>query len=60
MKPSKAIFAIVPLAIALLPIAIYLIDRQTSTDEIARNVTVSGVPVGGMNRADATLAVEAY
>lgn len=60
MKPSKAIFAIVPLAIALLPIGIYLIDRQTSTDEIARNVTVSGVPVGGMNTADATLALEAY
>jgi len=60
MKPSKTIFAIVPLAIALLPIGIYLIDRQTSSDEIARNVTVSAVAVGGMNRADATLAVEAY
>jgi vancomycin resistance protein YoaR len=60
MKPSKAIFAIVPLAIALMPIGIYLVDRQTSSDEIARNVTVSGVAVGGMNRADATLTVEAY
>jgi len=60
MKSSKAIIAIVPIAIALLPLGIYLIDRQTSTDEIARNVAVEGVPVGGMNRADATLAVEAY
>lgn len=60
MKSSKTVFAIVPLAIALLPLGIYLIDRQTSTNEIARNVTVEGVPVGGMNRTDATLAVEAY
>jgi vancomycin resistance protein YoaR len=60
MKPSKAIFAIVPFVIALLPLGIYLIDRQASADEIARNVTVTDVPVGGMNRADATLAVEAY
>lgn len=60
MKPSKAIFVIVPFVIALLPLGIYLIDRQASSDEIARNVTVSDVPVGGMNRADATLAVEAY
>jgi vancomycin resistance protein YoaR len=60
MKPSKAIFAVVPLAIALLPLGIFLADQAASTDEIARNVTVSGVPVGGMNRADATLAVEAY
>jgi vancomycin resistance protein YoaR len=60
MKPTKAIFAVVPLAIALLPLGIFLADQASSTDEIARNVTVSGVPVGGMNRADATLAVEAY
>lgn len=60
MKPPKAIFWIVPMALALLPIGIYLIDRQTSSDEISRNVTISEVPVGGMNRSDATLAVDAY
>ena len=60
MKPSKSIFVIVPFVIALLPLGIYLIDRQASSEEIARNVTVSAVPVGGMTRADATLAVEAY
>ncbi len=60
MKPSKAIFTIVPLAIALLPLAVYFADKQMTSDEIARNVTVSGVPVGGMNRADATLTVKAY
>ena len=60
MRPPRAIFAVVPLAIALLPLGIYLADRATSTAEIARNVTVSGIPVGGMSRADAILAVESY
>ncbi|RLE14042.1 MAG: hypothetical protein DRJ28_06420, partial [Actinobacteria bacterium] len=60
MKPRKAIFAVVPLAILLLPIGVYGADWATSTAEIARNVTIDGVPVGGMNRADATLAVEAH
>jgi vancomycin resistance protein YoaR len=60
MSPPRVIFAAVPLAIALLPLGIYFADRATSTAEIARNVTVSGVPVGGMNRTDATLAIEAY
>jgi vancomycin resistance protein YoaR len=60
MKPSKALFAIVPFVIALLPLGVYFADQATSADEIARNVTVSGVHVGGMNRSDATLAVEAY
>ncbi len=60
MKPRKAIFVFVPLAILLLPLGVYLADRATSTTEIARNVTIDGVQVGGMSRADATLAVEAY
>lgn len=60
MKLPRAIFAIVPLAILLLPLGIYFADRATSGDEVARNVTVAGVSVGGMSRADATLAVEAH
>ncbi|GMQ93030.1 MAG: VanW family protein [Acidimicrobiia bacterium] len=60
MKPRKTIFAAVPLAILLLPVGIYIADRATSTQEVARNVTIDGIPVGGMTRADATLAVESY
>lgn len=60
MKSPKPIFAIAPIAILLLPLGIYLADRATSTEEISRNVIVANVPVGGMVRADATLAVEAY
>lgn len=58
--PRRAIFLIVPLVILLLPVAVYAADRMTSTDEIARNVEVSTVPVGGLNEADATLAVDAH
>lgn len=60
MKTSKTIFAVVPLAIALLPLGIYLADRSVSSNEIARNVTVAGVPVGGLDRSEAMRTVEAY
>ena len=58
--PRRAIFLIVPLAILLLPIAIYFADRATSTEEVARNVTIEGMPVGGLTVADATLVVQAH
>ncbi len=60
MKYRRALFATVPIAILLLPLGIYLVDRATSQDTIARNVMVEGVNVGGLNIADATLAVEMY
>jgi len=50
MKPRKTLLAVVPLAILLLPIGVYAADRATSTDEVARNVMIDDVPVGGMNR----------
>ncbi|MGI9584832.1 MAG: VanW family protein, partial [Acidimicrobiia bacterium] len=49
-----------PLLILLLPLAVYWVDNKTSSDEVARNVTVSGVAVGGLTTADATLAVQAH
>ncbi len=58
--PRRTIFVIVPLAILLLPIAIYVVDRVTASDEITRNVTIAGVPVGGLDPTDATVAVEVY
>jgi vancomycin resistance protein YoaR len=56
----RAIFILVPLAILLLPLAVYAADRATSSDQVARNVTVAGVAVGGLDRSDATLAVQAH
>ncbi|MGI9667357.1 MAG: VanW family protein [Acidimicrobiia bacterium] len=58
--PRRALFLIVPLAILLLPIGIYLADSTTSSEEVARNVSVAGVPVGGMTEDDALLAVQAH
>ncbi|HSJ71772.1 MAG TPA: VanW family protein [Acidimicrobiia bacterium] len=61
MKPHRrAIFLIVPLAILLLPLVVYGIDRAWSSDEIARNVTIAGVAVGGLKEPDASLAVLAH
>lgn len=60
MKTRKPIFAIAPLIILLLPLGMYLADSAISTGVIARNVTIAGVPVGGMSRTDATFAVEAH
>lgn len=57
--PRRSIFLIVPIAILLLPLAIYGADRATSTEEVARNVTIDEIPVGGLTVADATLAVQA-
>lgn len=58
--PARIIFLIVPLAILLLPVGVYAADRATSEEEIARNVTIAGVPVGGLTEADALVAVQAY
>jgi vancomycin resistance protein YoaR len=60
MKPRRALFIAVPIAILLLPLGIYLADQATSPDTIARNVMVSTVPVGGLNPADATVVVAEY
>lgn len=60
MKHRRPIFILVPLAILLLPLGIYIADLATSSDLIARNVTVDDVPVGGLNNADATVLLEVY
>ncbi len=60
MNLRRVLFILVPLAILLLPLGIYLADRATSSDVIARNVTVDNVPVGGLNTADATVILEEY
>ncbi len=58
--PRRAIFLLVPLGILLLPLAVYGIDRATSSDEIARNVSVAGVAVGGLTETDAVGAIQAH
>ncbi|MEZ5175794.1 MAG: VanW family protein [Acidimicrobiia bacterium] len=60
MKHRRPLFIAVPLVILLLPVGIYVADRAVAADTIARNVTVAGVPVGGLNMADATVTLERY
>ena len=61
MKSTRnSIFILVPLVILLLPLAIYVADTTSSADKVARNVTIVGLPVGGLTLADARLVVEAY
>jgi len=60
MKISKkARYSIIAAVIVVLPVAVYLIDRSTTSESVARNVTVGGVAVGGLNTADVTLALSA-
>jgi vancomycin resistance protein YoaR len=58
--PRIALLVLSPLSILLLPLGVYLADRATSADEIARNVTIEGIPVGGLTESDATVAIRAY
>ena len=61
MKLSRrAKLAIVVTMIVAVPVALYLIDRSASADRVARNVVVGTLPLGGLNTADATLALEAH
>jgi len=60
VKPRIFLFAAIPLAILLLPLSVYWIDRAASQEEVPRNVSVAGVELGGLGREDALLAVEAH
>lgn len=59
MRPRAALFTLAPIALLLLPIAVFGVDRVTSEDRVPRNVSVGGVEIGGMSRGDAVLALRA-
>ncbi len=56
---TRIIIASITTVILVLPVAAYLI-AQPAADTVARNVTVGGMPLGGFNIADATLALQDY
>ncbi|MCL1586968.1 MAG: VanW family protein [Actinomycetia bacterium] len=58
--PTRIILASVATVILLLGAVSYVRDQSTTPDVVARNVTVGGVAVGGLNTADATLALSAH
>jgi len=59
-KSRTALFIAVPLAILLLPAVVWLADRAISAGELPRNVTVAGIPVGGLSEEDAVATIRAY
>lgn len=58
--PKRARIITIATVVLALPVALYLVDRSASSDSVARNVVVGTVPLGGLNMADATLALEAH
>lgn len=59
MKPRAVLLTIVPLALLLLPLGVFFVDHALAAGRVPRNVSVGGVPLGGLDRADALLAVRA-
>ncbi|MBT8212025.1 MAG: VanW family protein [Acidimicrobiia bacterium] len=50
----------IPALLLLLPVVAYAVDRAAGSGEIARNVTVDGIPVGGLSEADALDLLRAH
>jgi len=57
---TRIIFASIATVIVVLGAAAYVKDQSKTFDTVARNVTVGGVAVGGLNTADVTLALSAH
>jgi vancomycin resistance protein YoaR len=56
-----ALFVIVPLVlIVVVPVAVYGIDRAMNSGDVPRNVSVSGVDIGGASPEEARRLLEAY
>ncbi|NNK92446.1 MAG: PASTA domain-containing protein [Acidimicrobiia bacterium] len=50
----------IPALLVVVPLSAYAIDRLAGSGEIARNVTIADVPVGGLSEADALAALDAH
>ncbi|MEN8233581.1 MAG: VanW family protein [Actinomycetota bacterium] len=60
MKPRAVLFALLPIALFLLPAGVFWVDRSISDGEIPRNVSIAGIDVSGLSYDDAMLTVQAY
>lgn len=60
MKPRNALFALVPIALLLLPVGVFWVDESVAEGEVPRNVSVGEVDLSGLSRQDAILAMQAY
>ncbi len=60
MKPRIVLFALLPIALFLLPAGVFWVDRSIADGEIPRNVSIEGIDVSGLSYDDAMLTVQAY
>jgi hypothetical protein len=60
VKPRIVLFALLPIALFLLPAGVFWVDRSIAEGEIPRNVSIEGIDVSGLSYDDALLTVQAY
>jgi vancomycin resistance protein YoaR len=60
VKPRSALFALLPIALFLLPAGVFWVDRSIAEGEVPRNVSIAGIDVSGLSYDDATLTIQAY
>ncbi len=60
MKPRVVSMVLLPAALLLMPLAVYLLDQSVTEGEVPRNVSVGEVDLSGLAAEDALLAMQAY
>ncbi len=60
MIPRFALFALLPIALFLLPAGVFWVDRSIAEGEVPRNVSIEGIDVSGLSYDDAILTIQAY
>jgi len=60
VKPRLALFALLPIALFLLPAGVFWVDRSIAEGEVPRNVSIEGIDVSGLSYDDALLTIQAY
>ena len=60
MKPRIALFALVPIALLLLPAGVFWVDESAAHGEVPRNVSVGEVDLSGLSYDDAILTMQAH
>ena len=60
MKPRVVLFALLPIALFLLPAGVFWVDRSIADGEVPRNVSVEGIDISGLSYEDALLTIQAY
>ncbi|MEA2011262.1 MAG: VanW family protein [Actinomycetota bacterium] len=60
MKPRFVLFALLPIALFLLPAGVFWVDSSIAEGEVPRNVSIEGIDISGLSYDDAILTIQAY